>query len=109
MPGPMLMGRRSCRPAPMGRGVCMFLRLEPRAELSKSMLVLSPLIAVGLTLLGGLILFATLGKNPIEGFTVYFFYPLRDLYGWSELLLKATPLMLIGVGLSIGFRASVWN
>ncbi len=87
----------------------MFLRLEPRAELSKTMLVLSPLIAVALTLVGGLILFATLGKNPIEGFRVYFFYPLRDLYGWTELLLKATPLMLIGVGLSIGFRASVWN
>lgn len=87
----------------------MFFRLEARAEVSRGMLILSPLIAVALTLLGGLILFATLGKNPIEGFIIYFFYPIRDLYSITELLLKATPLMLIGMGLSIGFRASVWN
>lgn len=87
----------------------MFFRLEARSEVSRGMLILSPLIAVALTLLGGLILFATLGKNPIEGFIIYFFYPIRDLYSITELLLKATPLMLIGMGLSIGFRASVWN
>ena len=85
------------------------LRLEPRAEASRSMGYLSPLIAVLLMLLGGLLLFAVLGKDPVEGFRVYFLNPLRDLYGLSELLLKATPLMLIAMGLAIGFRANVWN
>lgn len=87
----------------------MLIRLEPRARTSQAMLILSPLIAVALTLLGGLILFATLGKNPIEGFVIYFYYPISDMYGITELLLKSTPLMLISMGLSIGFRASVWN
>jgi general nucleoside transport system permease protein len=40
---------------------------------------------------------------------VFFLNPLSDLYGLSELLLKATPLMLIGIGLAVGFRAGVWN
>jgi simple sugar transport system permease protein len=69
----------------------------------------SPVFAVILTLIGGLIIFAALGKNPVEGFRVFFLSPLKDEYGFSELLLKATPLMLIAVGLAVGFRANVWN
>lgn len=87
----------------------MLLRLEARSEASQQMRYLSPLIAVALTLAGGLFVFAALGKDPIEGFKAFFVNPVRDLYGVSELLLKATPLMLIGVGLAVGFRASVWN
>ena len=85
------------------------LRLEARAEPSAAMRYASPLIAVGLTLLCGLLLFAVLGKNPAEGFRVFFLSPLKDAYGVSELFLKATPLMLIAVGLAVGFRANVWN
>jgi simple sugar transport system permease protein len=66
-------------------------------------------VAVGLTVLTGLIIFALLGKDPILGFQVFFVYPLRSLYGLSELLLKATPLALIGMGLAVGFRAGIWN
>jgi simple sugar transport system permease protein len=69
----------------------------------------SPAIAIVLMLIGGLLLFLFLGKNPIEGFKVFFISPISDLWGVSELLLKATPLMLIAVGLAIGFRANVWN
>jgi simple sugar transport system permease protein len=87
----------------------MWLKLEPRVETSNRMRYLSPLIAIVMTMLGGLILFAALGKDPLEGFKVFFFHPVRDLYSISELLLKATPLMLIGIGLAVGFRASVWN
>ena len=85
------------------------LRLEARAEPSAAMRYASPVIAVALTLAGGLLIFAALGKNPLEGFQVYFLSPLKDAYGVSELLLKATPLMLISGGLAIGFRANVWN
>lgn len=87
----------------------MWPRLEVRPEASRRMRWLSPLLAVGLTLLGGLALFAALGQNPLVGFRVYFLQPVGDLYGLSELLLKATPLMLIGIGLAAGFRAGVWN
>ncbi|WP_077002542.1 ABC transporter permease [Variovorax sp. KK3] len=87
----------------------MWPRLEARPEASRRMRILSPLLAAGLTLLGGLVLFAALGTNPLHGLRVYFLQPVADLYGLSELLLKATPLMLIGIGLAAGFRAGVWN
>lgn len=85
------------------------LRLEPRAEPSRPMRYLSPLIAVVLTLAAGLLIFSALGKDPVQGFRLFFINPVRNLYGVSELLLKAAPLMLCAVGLAIGFRANVWN
>ena len=85
------------------------IRLEPRAEASQVMSYASPLIAIVLMLIGGMLLFVFLGKNPIEGFRIFFISPISDLYGISELLLKATPLMLCAVGLAVGFRANVWN
>ena len=85
------------------------IRLEKRAEASQLMSYASPLIAIVLMLIGGLLLFTVLGKSPLEGFKVFFIYPIRDLYGVSELLLKATPLMLCAIGLAVGFRANVWN
>jgi len=87
----------------------MQLRFEARAEASARMRYGSPLVAVLLTVAGGLVLFFLLGRNPLHGFRVFFFDPIKDLYGISELLLKATPLMLIATGLAIGFRANVWN
>jgi len=62
-----------------------------------------------LMLIGGLLLFTFLGKDPIEGFKIFFINPVRDSYGVSELFLKATPLMLVAIGLAVGFRANVWN
>ncbi len=85
------------------------IRLERRAEVSKLMSYASPLIAIVLMLIGGLLLFTFLDKNPLEGFIVFFINPISDLYGISELLLKATPLMLCAVGLAVGFRANIWN
>jgi simple sugar transport system permease protein len=85
------------------------IRLERRPEASQLMSYASPLIAIVLMLIGGLLLFSFLGKNPLEGFRVFFINPISDWYGVSELFLKATPLMLIAVGLAVGFRANVWN
>ena len=56
-----------------------------------------------------MIVFSALGKNPVEGFRIFFLNPVRDINAITELLLKATPLMLIAVGLAVGFRANVWN
>ena len=87
----------------------MLPRLERRPEASQLMSYASPLIAIVLMLIGGLLLFIALGKDPIEGFKVFFINPISDSYGVSELLLKATPLMLCAIGLAVGFRANVWN
>ena len=85
------------------------IRLEPRGQHSTTMLYLSPVLAVVLTLVFGLIVFALLGKDPLLALFTFFIMPLTSLQGVSELLVKATPLVLIGIGLAMGFRANVWN
>jgi simple sugar transport system permease protein len=70
---------------------------------------LSPLLAVGLTLLSGLVFSVLLGLNPGTTFYAFFVAPIEDLYGLGELGVKAAPLTLIALGLAIGFRANVWN
>lgn len=70
---------------------------------------LSPVFAAVLTIVAGFALFVALGKDPLQAFYTFFVHPIRDLNGVTELLLKASPLMLIGVGLACGYRANVWN
>lgn len=84
-------------------------KLEPRKEPSRSMLYLTPFFAVVMTMLAGLLLFYILGKDPIKAITLIFFTPLTSLFSLSELAVKATPLILIAIGLSFGFRAGIWN
>jgi general nucleoside transport system permease protein len=87
----------------------MRLALERRAERSVMIAIASPLIAIALTLLTMTVLFAALGKNPIAALTVYFLDPLRDAYSLQEIAVKATPLVMIAVGLSLCYLANVWN
>src|SRR5438045_5287285 len=87
----------------------MQLVLEKRAERSNTIALISPLIAIGLTLVTMSILFAILGKNPITALGVYFVDPLTDSYSLQEIAVKATPLALIAVGLSLCYLANAWN
>jgi len=84
-------------------------RLERRLQPSRAMMLASPLIAAAAMLATGSLLFFFLGQQPLHAFYVYFIKPLTSAYGVGELLLKATPLILCGVGLAIGFRANVAN
>ena len=83
--------------------------LEPRARPSKVMRWTAPLIAIAATLVVGSLLFWALGKPVVESFHVFFIQPMETSYGWSELLIKACPLILIAEGLEIGFKARIYN
>ena len=85
------------------------IALAAREKPSAVWSYLAPVLAVALTVLAGAILFALMGYDPIETLYHFFISPLSTRYGLAELLVKATPLVLIGIGLSIGFRAGVWN
>ncbi len=87
----------------------MVFKIEPRPVPSKRMKYFSPLIAAALMLVSGLLIFTLLGKNPVLAFHAFFIEPINDFYGLGELIIKASPLMLIGVGLAIGFKANIWN
>ncbi|GHA71579.1 ABC transporter permease [Formosimonas limnophila] len=84
-------------------------QLIPRSEPSRRMQLLAPVVVTVLTLLAGLMIFMVLGVNAADAFKAYFIEPLSSLNGISELLLKALPLCLIGLGLGIAYRANVWN
>jgi len=85
------------------------LRLEPRPEPSRVMFYLTPFLAIALTLIAGIVLFEALRKPPLEAMRLIFIEPLRSQRGLAELLVKGTPLILIAIGLAIGFRGGVWN
>jgi simple sugar transport system permease protein len=83
--------------------------LVPRVQPSRPMTWLSPLLAIMLTLAAGALLFASMGQDPLQGLRVFLWDPLSTRRGWSEVGLKATPLILCAVGLAVCFRANVWN
>ena len=84
-------------------------RLEARAQPSRAMSLASPLIALVITVAIGTCLFLLLGKNPVRGLEVFFVEPVKSVYALSELAMKATPLLLIALGLAVCFRSNVWN
>ena len=85
------------------------ITLQRRAAPSSLMGYSAPLIALLITLVAGLLLFAALGVPVGQAFHAFFIEPISSVYGLAELGVKATPLIIIGVALSIGFRAQVWN
>lgn len=88
------------------------LRLERRRSPSRIWAWGTPPLAVALTMVAGGIMFALLGKNPIEVIRTIFWDPLFGEFAFylrGQLLVKAGPLILIAVGLALGFRAGIWN
>ena len=85
------------------------LRLEARPEPSRLMSLASPLIALALTAMLAAAMFALLGKDPVQGLSTFFVQPLAGLRPVSEVLLKATPLIVIALGLAVCYRSNVWN
>ena len=84
-------------------------RLEARPQPSKFWSYGSPLLALLFTVIIGVILFAALGKDPVRGLGAFFWEPIKSSYALGELLVKATPLLLIALGLAVCFRSNVWN
>jgi simple sugar transport system permease protein len=67
------------------------------------------LLALVLTVVIGVVLFLALGKDPVQGLRVFFWEPIRSSYALGELVVKATPLLIIALGLALCFRSNVWN
>ena len=90
----------------------MRLRLEKRPQPARHWIYLSPVLAVLVTMLAGGALFAALGKNPVAAISTIFWEPLFGEFAFyyrPQLLVKGAPLVLIAIGLALGFRAGIWN
>lgn len=88
------------------------LRLEKRPTPSRFWIWATPPLAVVLTMIAGGLMFALLGKPPVEAIRTIFWDPLFSENAWyyrPQLFIKGAPLVLIAIGLSFGFRAGIWN
>ncbi len=89
------------------------IRLEKRPSPSKFWAAVTPVLAVIATMIAGGLMFWALGKDPFETIRTIFWDPLFHEtfgpYSRPQLLVKAAPLILIATGLSLGFRAGIWN
>ena len=85
------------------------IELQARPEPSRFWTYGSPLLALLITVVIGVLLFVLLGKDPVKGLGVFFWEPIKSANALSELMVKATPLLIIALGLSVCFRSNVWN
>ena len=84
-------------------------KIVKRNEASKLIFFLTPVLAIILTLIFGALIFYFLGFKPLEALKFFFIVPINNVYGFSELFVKATPLCLIAIGLSFCFKSNNWN
>ena len=87
----------------------MRLKFEKRAEPSRFMVYATPIGAVIVTMIVGAIVFSLIGYNGPGAVYQVFIAPLTLSYKWGDIAVKASPLILIGVGLAVGNRAAIWN
>ena len=88
------------------------IRLEKRPQPSRAWSLATPVVAVLATMIAGGLLFAALGKDPVEAIRTIFWEPLFGEFAFyyrPQLLVKGAPLVLIAIGLSLGFKAGIWN
>ena len=87
----------------------MRLKLEKRQEPSMLMLVLTPILSVVATMLIGIVVFDAIGIDGAQAVKDIFLTPILASYKWQDVAVKAAPLIIIALGLSVGNRANVWN
>jgi general nucleoside transport system permease protein len=87
----------------------MRIKLEKRPEPSRLMLVVTPIASVLATMLIGIIVFDAIGVKGLQAVIDIFLTPLLASYKWQDVAVKAAPLIIIALGLSLGNRAQVWN
>lgn len=88
------------------------LKLEKRPQPSQLWTWATPVLAVLITMVAGGALFAALGQDPVAAISTIFWQPLFGEFAFyyrPQLLIKGAPLVLIAIGLSLGFRAGIWN
>ena len=68
-------------------------------------ILLAALVAAAM---GALVLKA-IGASPIDTYVTIFTGPFQDLFGVTEVLVRAVPLILVALGIAIAFRSGIIN
>lgn len=85
------------------------VKIEKRLVPSRWVVLAAPVLSLALALLVIALVFWGYGVDPLLAYKRIFKGAFGSLYGLSETMVKATPLMICGVGLAIAFKALVWN
>lgn len=84
-------------------------RAGVKRVLNRTLEALLPLLAVPVAFLIGAVMLAALGANPLEAYGAMLQGAFGDKSGITQTLVKATPLLLVGLGVCIAFRGGVIN
>ncbi len=68
-----------------------------------------PVAAIGIALALAAGVLAVLGANPALAFTALAQGAFGDRYALENTLVRAGPLLLVGLGVALAFRCGVWN
>ena len=68
-----------------------------------------PIIGVLLGLLAGAGLIMISGVNPLDAYAAMLDGALGNPQAIANVLVRASPMLLAGVGVAIGIKAGVWN
>lgn len=82
-------------------------KITPRYD--RLFVILMPFLATLLALAIGAVLLISLGADPIEGYSAMFEGAFGSKNALADTIVKATPLLLVGVGICISFRGGVLN
>lgn len=85
------------------------IRFERAPEQPRWLRWLAPVILVVVALVVGAGLLALTGAQPWPVYRRMAELAFGSSYGWSDTTIKATPLILAGLGVSIAFRMRLWN
>ena len=85
------------------------ITLSPRSNISFSLTLLTPIIAIFFTLVMGLIIFSFLGYDPLKSLYYFFIAPVSRPDQVAALAVKACPLILIASGLVFCYRSNIWK
>lgn len=71
--------------------------------------VWTPFAAIPIALILGGVVLLLAGYNPITAYEAMWQGAFKDRTAFTEVLIKATPLIFIGAGLAVAFKCSIWN
>jgi len=81
-------------------------KIHRKERILNMAIVIAALLAA---LLIGAFLFLIAKGNPLKAYVVMFTRPFTSLFGITEILVRAAPLMLVGLGIAIAFRSGILN
>ena len=87
----------------------VLFRVEKRMTVPFSLTLLVPTAAVLAALVFCAVFLAISDRSPFAVYSAMFEGALGSEYGVSETIVKAIPLILCGLGISVAFRMQIWN